>query len=530
MRLFPSLTEIDQKIRTLESELRILEENSSVRKAASSNERINQIQESLQAATDRKEELEETLQETKQKLTEISAEIDALSKRKTAKSDSRSLKRELDEAKKAEEELAKRLKRERNKKMHLESDIARGEKSIAKEQRDIDSARSRYESLLNAHVENDSGWEDIDQQLKELAEKLKTIREEQNRRETQQIPRVREQLVKLEKSIDRENSKLLQDEEKLVENAKTLAKVEAEREKFLASNNEIAEAKEYVRKKKLNPRDLDVETVSDNVARSHRKLMDLRYATARVHNFSNIFSRRKLHDTGNLEQLQALAEAADKNSRNVEQVLLNKSNVLKTLAMMDCTAAKLVRSTVLGVNANFGHILNELLPGSDAEVEIVSHDEKHPHSGINIRVKMAGSWKTHLKELSGGQQSLVAFAFLFALLKLRPCPYYVLDEIDAALDISHTKNIGGMIRKFFGKSQFIVISLKEGMFNNANVVYRVQFRDGTSQVSRLTGVDRFYEIDRVEEKKAMEKGHKKRAVVTESEVEEDEELFYEEEG
>jgi structural maintenance of chromosome 2 len=59
-----------------------------------------------------------------------------------------------------------------------------------------------------------------------------------------------------------------------------------------------------------------------------------------------------------------------------------------------------------------------------------------------------------------------------------------MDEIDAALDLSHTQNIGQMIKTHFSQSQFIVVSLKEGMFNNANVIFRTRFVDGTSTVIR----------------------------------------------
>lgn len=59
---------------------------------------------------------------------------------------------------------------------------------------------------------------------------------------------------------------------------------------------------------------------------------------------------------------------------------------------------------------------------------------------------------------------------------------YILDEIDAALDLSHTQNIGQLFRTRFKGSQFIVVSLKEGMFNNANVLFRARFRDGVSVV------------------------------------------------
>jgi len=61
---------------------------------------------------------------------------------------------------------------------------------------------------------------------------------------------------------------------------------------------------------------------------------------------------------------------------------------------------------------------------------------------------------------------------------------YILDEIDAALDLSHTENIGQMLRKHFKFSQFIIVSLKQGMWKNANVVFKTRFVDGTSRVLR----------------------------------------------
>jgi structural maintenance of chromosome 2 len=67
---------------------------------------------------------------------------------------------------------------------------------------------------------------------------------------------------------------------------------------------------------------------------------------------------------------------------------------------------------------------------------------------------------------------------------------YILDEVDAALDLSHTQNIGHLLRSRFKGSQFIVVSLKDGMFNNANVLFKTRFRDGTSVVERTTNRSR----------------------------------------
>jgi len=71
-----------------------------------------------------------------------------------------------------------------------------------------------------------------------------------------------------------------------------------------------------------------------------------------------------------------------------------------------------------------------------------------------------------------------------ALLQFKPAPMYILDEIDAALDRSHMQHIGTLFRTWFRGAQFIVVSLKEGLFTNANVLFRVQFCDGTSVVER----------------------------------------------
>ena len=101
-----------------------------------------------------------------------------------------------------------------------------------------------------------------------------------------------------------------------------------------------------------------------------------------------------------------------------------------------------------------------------------------------VRVAFGSVWKESLNELSGGQRSLVALSLILSLLLFKPAPLYILDEVDAALDLSHTQNIGMMLKAHFKQSQFVVVSLKEGMFNNANVLFKTAFVDGVSTVRR----------------------------------------------
>jgi len=73
--------------------------------------------------------------------------------------------------------------------------------------------------------------------------------------------------------------------------------------------------------------------------------------------------------------------------------------------------------------------------------------------GLEVKIAFNKKWKESLGELSGGQRSLVALSLILAMLKFKPAPIYILDEVDAALDVSHTQNIGTMIKKHFKESQ-----------------------------------------------------------------------------
>ena len=70
------------------------------------------------------------------------------------------------------------------------------------------------------------------------------------------------------------------------------------------------------------------------------------------------------------------------------------------------------------------------------------------------------------------------------LFRFKPAPLYILDEVDSALDLNNSQNIGRMIKQHFPQSQFLVVSHKDGFFNNANIIFRTKFVDGVSAVTR----------------------------------------------
>jgi structural maintenance of chromosome 2 len=93
----------------------------------------------------------------------------------------------------------------------------------------------------------------------------------------------------------------------------------------------------------------------------------------------------------------------------------------------------------------------------------------------------------NLDGLANVYSSLIALSLIMALLRFKPAPMYILDEVDAALDPSHTQNIGRLIKSKFQGSQFIIVSLKDGMFDNANKIFKTRFVDGTSTVQAIKG-------------------------------------------
>jgi structural maintenance of chromosome 2 len=176
------------------------------------------------------------------------------------------------------------------------------------------------------------------------------------------------------------------------------------------------------------------------------------------------------------------AEAELESLRAKRDTVENEKRKIKTvIEELDRKKNEAIGKTHNKVDQDLSDIVTQVLPGSTAS--LVPLEGRTIYDGLELTVSFTNVRKS-LQELSGGQRSLIALSFILALLKFKPAPVYILDEIDAALDLSHTYNIGKMLRNSFKSAQFIVVSLKEGMFSNANVVFKTSFRDSNSQVER----------------------------------------------
>lgn len=170
--------------------------------------------------------------------------------------------------------------------------------------------------------------------------------------------------------------------------------------------------------------------------------------------------------------------------KKLETIVKDKNKINEIIEELEVKKRQHLKQASDRVNVEFGKIFSCVLPGSEACLKQVNPDDIT--AGLEICVAFNGLWKDSLDELSGGQRSLIALSLVLAMLLFNPVPLYILDEVDAALDLSHTQNIGKMLKQHFKQSQFIIVSLKDGMFSNANVLFRTKFVDGSSAVTRTT--------------------------------------------
>lgn len=164
--------------------------------------------------------------------------------------------------------------------------------------------------------------------------------------------------------------------------------------------------------------------------------------------------RNKMEKRINVKAMMLLEREEEQlqDVRNRKDIVESDRKKIKgILKGLDAEKMEQLRQAWQEVDKNFGSIFSVLLPG--AQATLVPSPGLQFYQGLNIRVGFNGVWKEALGELSGGQRSLVALSLILAMLKYKPAPIYILDEVDAALDMSHTQNIGVMLKKHFSDSQ-----------------------------------------------------------------------------
>ncbi len=139
--------------------------------------------------------------------------------------------------------------------------------------------------------------------------------------------------------------------------------------------------------------------------------------------------------------------------------------------------------TFEAVERHFHEVAATLFPGGEGRLRLAEGEEEDEEPGIEVELRPAGKRVTRLSLLSGGEKALGAIAFLFSLFLARPSPFYLLDEVEAALDDTNIGRFTALLRTYADRAQFIVITHQKRTMEAADVLYGVTMGpDGVSQI------------------------------------------------
>jgi chromosome segregation protein len=186
-----------------------------------------------------------------------------------------------------------------------------------------------------------------------------------------------------------------------------------------------------------------------------------------------------VHEYDELEERYRFLEAQNNDLTN------SRRELLAVIAQINSTTRKLFSETFAQVRINFREMFEELFGGGRADLSLL--DENDPlNCGIEISAKPPGKQLQGVSLLSGGERSMVAVALLFAIYMVRPSPFCILDEVDAAMDEGNINRFVRVLDRFIEQSQFIIITHNKRTIAKADVLYGVTMEE--RGVSKLVGM------------------------------------------
>ncbi len=186
-----------------------------------------------------------------------------------------------------------------------------------------------------------------------------------------------------------------------------------------------------------------------------------------------------------IEEYKEVAERHSFMTKQVGDVEKSKNEILRLIGDLTKQMKEIFVDRFVQINENFSKIFVDLFGGGKAHIELTNPEDVLT-SGIEIIVHPPGKIVVHLEALSGGEKALVAIALYFAIMKVNPAPFCVMDEIEAALDDVNVDRFAQYLRVMNDKTQFILITHRRGTMEEADVLYGVTMQDkGISKLLSL---------------------------------------------
>lgn len=194
------------------------------------------------------------------------------------------------------------------------------------------------------------------------------------------------------------------------------------------------------------------------------------------------FSQIGLVNMKAIEEYERLKNEFEGYKQKYEKILEEKKAVLSMIDQIESKRKEVFNKTLAEINKEFQEIFSRMAKGSGSlELE----DPNNIESGLEIQASPRGKILLNIDSMSGGEKTLTAMAFLFAIQRYRPAPFYILDEVDAALDKENSRIIAELVKNLSKESQFIVITHNDQTIREGDRVYGVTMEKNESKILGL---------------------------------------------
>lgn len=221
-------------------------------------------------------------------------------------------------------------------------------------------------------------------------------------------------------------------------------------------------------------------------AKENYKLeIDVKEAKKQVSSLKNIINSIGEVNTGSIEEYERVSNRYEFLNKQRDDLVKAENVLLEIIDEMDTIMNEKFISTFKEINEEFKLVFRQLFNGGDASLKL-SDEDNILETGIEINASPAGKNLKSISLLSGGEKTLTAISLLFAILRVKPVPFCILDEVEAALDEVNVDNFGKYLSLFRNKTQFIVITHKKKTMEYADCLYGITMQE--SGVSKLVSV------------------------------------------
>jgi chromosome segregation protein len=313
--------------------------------------------------------------------------------------------------------------------------------------------------------------EDLKEEIKNLSNIIED-KEKILKKKREQEEELSRKFKKLISERDGLQNKIRENEVEISKRQHQLQAIEQE-----SNNLKIDRARVDAEAENLETELLEFEGVE--IIKTNKEVLSQRLAKAQ-----DILSRIGSVNLRSLEVYDSIKKEYDAIREKSEVISKEKEGILKIIHDIDVKKKKVFIQTLKKINELFTRNFSQLSVKGQVYLELENPKEPF-EGGVSITVKTGHGKYFDVKSLSGGEQTLVALSLIFAIQEYNPYYFYLLDEIDAALDKKNSERLAGLLNKYMQKGQYIVITHNDEVITRATNLYGVSMHDGISKIISL---------------------------------------------